>query len=123
MEGVWDRVKADAYGSHIRDTGQFTSEFCPTVVQAGANVTLEYYEDTFHQVVGKAQQLFAYPVNDETVPDKMKVCNFFFKADANKTVNVDHLCASSATSCSARARERCKAIGVIGNFGQSNVEV
>ena len=45
----------------------------PTVVQTGANVTLEDFENTFHQVVGKAQQLFAYPVSDKTVPNKFKV--------------------------------------------------
>ena len=35
----------------------------PTVVQAGENVTLEDCEDTLHQVVGKAQQLFTCPVS------------------------------------------------------------
>ena len=37
----------------------------PTVVQTGANVTLEDCEDTLHQVVGKAQQLFAYTLSDK----------------------------------------------------------
>ena len=36
----------------------------PTVVQAGANVTLEDCEDTLHQVVGKAQQLFTCFVSE-----------------------------------------------------------
>ena len=62
------------------------------MVQAGANVTLEECEDTLYQVLGKAQQLFAYLVIDETVPNKTDVCNFFFKADANKTDIVGHLC-------------------------------
>ena len=76
---------------------------------------MQGYEDTLHQVVGKAQQLFAYPVSeyagkriqdsdshsdtyvnfpvsDETVPDKTKVCNFCFKVDANKTAIVGNLC-------------------------------
>ena len=58
------------------------------MVQAGANVTLEDCDDTLHQVVEKAQQLFTCPVSedagnriqdsdshsDETVPDKTKVC-------------------------------------------------
>ena len=39
----------------------------------GTNITLEDCEDTLHQVVGKAQQLFAYPVSDKTVPNKLKV--------------------------------------------------
>ena len=46
---------------------------CPTVEQVGTIITLEDREDTLHQVVGKAQQLFAYPVSDKTVPDKLKV--------------------------------------------------
>ena len=41
--------------SVIQDIDQ---RICPTVVQAGAYVTLEDYEDTLHQVVGKNQQLF-----------------------------------------------------------------
>ena len=36
----------------------------PIVVQAGANVTLEDCEDTLHQVVGKAQQLFTCFVSE-----------------------------------------------------------
>ena len=36
----------------------------PTVVQAGANVTLEDCEDTLHQVVEKAQQLFTCRVSE-----------------------------------------------------------
>ena len=43
------------------------------MVQSGTNITLEDCEDTLHQVVGKAQQLFAYPVSDKTVPNKLKV--------------------------------------------------
>ena len=85
------------------------------MAQADANITLEDYEDTLHQVVGKAQQLFTcpvseyagnriqdsdshsdtdvkFPVSDETVPDKTKVCNFCYKVDANKTVIVGNLC-------------------------------
>ena len=50
-----------------------TSDFCPTVVQAGANVTLEDYEDALHQMVEKAYQLFACPVSDETMPNEMNV--------------------------------------------------
>ena len=65
---------------------------CPTVVQACVNITLEECEDTLYQVIGKAQQLFAYLVSDETVPNKTDVCNFLFKADANKTDIVGHLC-------------------------------
>ena len=44
------------------------------------------------------------------------MCNFCFKADTNKTAIVSNLCASSATSYSARACERCKAFGVIVNL-------
>ena len=55
------------------------------MVQAGANATLEECENTLHQVVENLQQLFAYLVSDETVPNKTDVCNFLFKADANKT--------------------------------------
>ena len=47
--------------SVIQDIDQ---RICPTVVQAGAYVTLEDYEDTLHQVVGKNQQLFACTVNE-----------------------------------------------------------
>ena len=28
VEGVWDSVKADAYGSHIRDTSEFAQQWC-----------------------------------------------------------------------------------------------
>ena len=49
------------------------------MVQAGANVTLEECENTLHQVVEKTQQLFAYLVDDETVPNKTEVCNFLLK--------------------------------------------
>ena len=38
-----------------------------------------------------SSQLFAYFVSDETVPDKTEVCNFFSKADANKTAVMSHL--------------------------------
>ena len=78
------------------------------MVQTGANVTLEECENTLHQVVEKAQQLFAYLVGDETVPNKTEVCNFCFKTDANKTAIRVISVASSEHSCSARARERCK---------------
>ena len=47
--------------SVIQDIDQ---RICPTVVQAGAYVTLEDYEDTLHQAVGKNQQLFACIVNE-----------------------------------------------------------
>ena len=50
------------------------------------------WRTAFHQVVGKALQLFTFPVSDETVPNKTEVCNFFSKADANKTAIVGHLC-------------------------------
>ena len=33
------------------------------MVQAAANVTLEDYEDTLHQVVDKTQQVFTCPVS------------------------------------------------------------
>ena len=46
MEGVW---------YVIQDIDQ---RIRPTAAQAGANVTLEDCEDTLHQVVEKAQQLF-----------------------------------------------------------------
>ena len=45
--------------SMIHDIDQ---RICP--VQAGAYVTLEDYEDTLHQVVGKNQQLFACTMNE-----------------------------------------------------------
>ena len=94
MEGVW---------YVILDIDQ---RIRPTVVQAGANVTLEDCDDILHQAVEKAQQLFTCPVSedagnriqdsdshsDETVPDKTKVCNFCYKVDANKTVIVGNLC-------------------------------
>ena len=47
--------------SVIQDIDQ---RICPTVVQAGVYVTLEDFEDTLHQVVGKNQQLFACTVNE-----------------------------------------------------------
>ena len=47
--------------SVIHDIDQ---RICPTVVQAGAYVTLEDYEDTLHQVVGKNQQLFTCLVSE-----------------------------------------------------------
>ena len=43
------------------------------MVQVGTNITLDDCEDTLHEVVGKAQQLFAYLVSDKTVPNKLKV--------------------------------------------------
>ena len=84
-------------GKAVEVSRTLTSEICPTVVQVGANVTLEDCEDTLHQVVGKAQQLFAYPVSDGTVPDKTEVRNFFSKAVVNKTVIVGHLCGKFGT--------------------------
>ena len=48
-------------------------------------------------MVEKAQQLFAYLVGDETVPNKTEVCNFCFSADANKTAIVDNLCGKFGT--------------------------
>ena len=93
MEGVW---------YVILDIDQ---RIRPTVVQAGANVTLEDCQDTLYQVIGKAQQLFTCPVSKYarnwiqdsdsqwyTVPDKTKVCNFCYKVDANKTIIVGNLC-------------------------------
>ena len=41
------------------------------MLQAGANVTLEDYEDALLQMVVKAEQLFTCPVSDETMPNKM----------------------------------------------------
>ena len=70
-------MKADACDSHLRENP--TGVICeysessityidqrirPTVVRVGANVTLEDDEDTLHQVVRKAQQLFACPVSE-----------------------------------------------------------
>ena len=54
-------------GKAVEVSRTLTSEICPTVVQVGANVTLEDCEDTLHQVVEKARQLFACLVSDETV--------------------------------------------------------
>ena len=48
-------------------------------------------------MVEKAQQLFAYLVGDETVPNKTEVCNFCFKTDANKTAIVGNLCGKFGT--------------------------
>ena len=45
----------------------------------------------------KAQQLFVYLVSDETVLNKTDVCNFLFKADANKTAIVGNLCGKVGT--------------------------
>ena len=59
---TWRAVSQDIY-----------QRICPTVVEVGANITLEDCKDTMHQVVGKAQQLFAYLVSDKTVPNKLKV--------------------------------------------------
>ena len=42
MESVWS-VILDSY-----------QRFCPTVVQSGANVKLEDYEDALHQMIEKA---------------------------------------------------------------------
>jgi len=109
VQSAWDSVEASC-GSHLSEssTGVICDSFessitdidqriCPTVVQAGANVTLEECEDALHQVVGKAQQLFACPVSDKTVPDRTEVCNFFSKADANKTAIVGDLCGKFGT--------------------------
>ena len=76
----------------------------PTVVQAGANVTLEDCDDTLHQVVEKAQQLFYLPcerrrrkpnarlrfsrVMKQCLDKTKEGCNFCYKVDANKTVIV-----------------------------------
>ena len=51
-EGVW---------SVILDIDQ---RIRPTVVQVNAKNTLEDCEDTLHQVVGKARQLFTCPVSE-----------------------------------------------------------
>jgi len=45
--------------------------------------------------------LFACPVSDETVPDKTQVCDFFSKADANKTAIVGNLCGKFGTFLSS----------------------
>ena len=41
-------------GNAVEVSRTAISDFCPTVVQAGANVTLEDYEDALHQMVEKA---------------------------------------------------------------------
>ena len=59
MEGAWDSVEAITYDPHLRDTPPESSvntqravsqdidqRIRPTVVQAGANITLEDCEDT-----------------------------------------------------------------------------
>ena len=65
VEGVWDSVEAAAYDSHLRDnstrvilntlsvTQDIDQRIRPTVVQAGAYVTLEDYEDTNHKWLGR----------------------------------------------------------------------
>ena len=57
----------DSLESSITD---FDQRICPTVMQSCANVTSEACEDAFHQPE-EAQQLFACPVSDETVQDKI----------------------------------------------------
>ena len=61
MESVWP-VILDSY-----------QRFCPTVVEAGENVTLEDYKNALHQMVEKAYLLFTCLVSDETMPNKMHV--------------------------------------------------
>ena len=86
MEGAWDSVETIAYDSHLRDnTTEVICEYLESSITGhlpanlhnsgagGHNITLEDCEDTFHQVVGKAQQLFVFPVSDKTVPNKLKV--------------------------------------------------
>ena len=58
-----------------------------------------------HRVVGKAQQLFAYPVSVERVLGKTEVRDAFSNADANKTAVMCNL-QDSEPSCTARAHER-----------------
>ena len=60
VEGVWDSVETDTYDSHHRENStrvilntssviqDIDQRIRPTVVQAGAYVTLEDYEDTLH---------------------------------------------------------------------------
>ena len=80
-DAAWDGVETSACGSHLRSSSngvicdsferRFTDvdqRICTAVVQAGANLTLEGCEDALHQVVGETEQLFACPVNDQTVP-------------------------------------------------------
>ena len=65
VEGVWDSVETDTYDSHRREnstrvilntlsvTQDIHQRIRPTVVQAGAYVTLEDYEDTIHKWLGR----------------------------------------------------------------------
>ena len=65
MEGVWDSVETDTYDSHRRENStrvllnilsviqDIDQRIRPTVVQAGAYVTLEGYEDTLHKWLGR----------------------------------------------------------------------
>ena len=60
VEAAWDSVETDAYDSHRRENStrvilnilsviqDIDQRIRPTVVQAGAYVTLEDYEDTLH---------------------------------------------------------------------------
>ena len=48
------RIFNEFTGKVVEVSGTVTSDFCPTVVQAGANVTLEDYEDALHQMIEKA---------------------------------------------------------------------
>ena len=56
-----------------------------------------------YRVVRKAQQLFAYPVSDKTVPNKAEMCNFFSNADVNTTAvmvfSAENFRAPLYTSC------------------------
>ena len=65
VEGVWDSVETDTYDSHRRENStrvilntlsviqDIDQRIRPTVVQAGAYVTLEDYEDTLHKWLGR----------------------------------------------------------------------
>ena len=72
-----------------------------------------YLKSPAGQVVGKVHQLFACSVSDETVRDKVEVCNFFSKADADKTAIVGNLCFRFGTFCPTRAHEQCRLLETV----------
>ena len=59
------------------------------MVQAGANVTLEECEDKHNSCLSILWAM--------KVLNKIEVCNFCFKADANKTAIVGNLCGKFGT--------------------------
>ena len=67
-------VICDPFKSSLSDINQ---RICPAVVQTAANLTLEECEDTLHQVVGMAKQLFACPDTDQTEPKKKRTRTVF----------------------------------------------